>query len=55
MISGFIFSLATVGNRLLPCRMVMNRVAAQNAREKKRQYVEDLERKLSQLETQVGL
>lgn len=33
-------------------RMVMNRVAAQNAREKKRQYVEDLERKLSQLETQ---
>lgn len=33
-------------------RMVMNRVAAQNAREKKRQYVEELEKKLSQLEAQ---
>ena len=33
----------------------MNRVSAQNAREKRRQYVEELERKLSQLEAQVCL
>lgn len=35
------------------CRKLMNRVAAQNARDRKKNYVIDLERRLAELEAKV--
>ena len=35
-------------------RKMMNRVAAQNARDRKKVYVEDLEKKVAMLENKVG-
>ena len=35
------------------CRRKMNRMAAQNARDRKKEYVEDLEKKLAELERMV--
>lgn len=52
MLKSSLFVVYVILN-MLSCRKMMNRVSAQNARDRRKVYVEDLENKISLLEHKV--